>query len=102
MTQHVWRCVGRHQLYLPLFRQGCNLEVKQRLRDGHVNMYRGMTDNECLVDQAVTVPTFLVIMRLRQGNGLTDEAPKGIGLRKRLSVELVNPRLRTALMTISG
>ena len=55
----------------------------------------GIPDDESLVDQAVTKPSLLLITRLRQRNRLTDEASKGIGLRKRLTIELIDPLRRT-------
>ena len=48
-----------------------------------------------LIHQAVAIPAAFLVMRLRQGNGLTDEAAEGIGLWQRLAVELVNPLWRT-------
>ena len=95
VTHHMRRRVGRNQLYLTLLRQCCDSKIEQWFGDRHIDMHRSMTNYQRLVDQAVTVPTLLVIMGLRQGNCLADKMSEGIGLRQRLSIELVNPCLGT-------
>ena len=47
--------------------------------------------DERLIDQPVAIPLLFVAVGLGQGHGLTHEAAEGIGLRQRLTVELVNP-----------
>ena len=58
-------------------------------------MYRSMSFNQRLVNQSVTIPTFLLIMRLRQGNSLTHKATKRIRLWQGLPIKLIYPQLRT-------
>ena len=95
MVQRVGRDIGWREVYLTLFRQLGNGELEQRLGNGHVDVDRGVTLHQRLVDQAVTIPARLVVVGFGQRNGLTYEASEGVGLWQRLTVELVNPRLRT-------
>ena len=54
-------------------------------------MNRGIAHDERLVDKTVTIPALLVVTRLWQRDSPFDESSQGIGLRQRLTIELVNP-----------
>ena len=70
-------------------------EAEQGLGDGHVDVDRlpATGDDEGLVDQPVAEPPLLVVMRLGQTDGTSDEAAQSVGLWQRLAVELTYPCL---------
>ena len=88
----------RHHCPSLNIRQSLHIEGEERLRDGHVDVHGSRLttsgEEESLVDKAAAVPSLLVVMRFRQLHGASHEASESVRLRKRLSVELVNPLCR--------
>ena len=88
-----------YQTDAALVRQFSGLELEQRFRYRHIDVYRTASVPLCcqqrLVHQAVAVPPFIIVVRLGQRDGTFHETSEGIRLRQRLSVELVNPLRRT-------
>ena len=91
MTQRRRRDVSRQPLYLPFYRQLCHTKAEKRLRNGDIDMNRGIAHDKRLVDKTITIPALLVVTRLWQRDGPLDESSQGIGLWQRLTIELVNP-----------
>jgi hypothetical protein len=95
MAQRYIRKHGIATLYQTLDRERFFCELKQRLTDGNIDVDGSTLLEQSLVDHTVAIPTLLVVAGFWQRHSLSDEAPECIGLRKRLTVELVNPLLWT-------
>ena len=76
-----------------------DVEFKERFADGHVDVYgcalsaRG--EMHGFVDKSTTQPSFFVVVRFGQLHSLAHKAPESVWLGDGLTVELVNPLLRT-------
>ena len=92
-TETVVVASGRCAENLSDSRQLGHVEGEQRLTDGHVDVdgagIVGYGSQQGLVDKAVAMPSIC----FGQGDCPTHETAEGTGLRQRLTVELVNPRL---------
>ena len=81
-----------------LWQFGC-VECKEGFADGHVDVDRLSAihpgGQQGFVHQAVAMPSRLVIVGFGQRDTFAHQAPKGMRLLQRLSVELFNPCRRT-------
>ena len=77
-----------------LFGQKRRGELKQRLANRHINMYRDILVAGCkqgLVDQSVAIPAGFVVMRFGQRHRFPYKTAEDTRLRECLPVQLVNP-----------